>query len=217
PGDLLPDYLHGYLDSLVPPRPPELAAMEAYAKEVDFPIIGPASGQLCYQVARMIGARRIFELGSGYGYSTAWFARAVQENGGGEVHHVVWDEALSERARGHLGALGYDSIVRYHVAEAVATLQATEGPFDLIFNDIDKQAYPDSLPVIAEKLRPGGVLIIDNMLWSGAIFDESDQSASTVGVREFTRLITNDSAWVVSLVPVRDGVIVAYKSDQMNR
>jgi predicted O-methyltransferase YrrM len=212
PGDPLPDYLHSYLDGLVPARPPELAAMEAYAKEVDFPIVGPASGQLCYQVARMIGARRIFELGSGYGYSTAWFARAVQENGGGEVHHVVWDEALSQRARGHLSALGYDGIVRYHVAEAVATLRATDGPFDLIFNDIDKQGYPDSLPVIAEKLRPGGVLIIDNMLWHGAIFDADDTSPSTLGVREFTRRITSDPAWIASLVPVRDGVIVAYKA-----
>ena len=211
-GDPLPEYLHTYLDKLVPARPPELAAMEAYAKEVGFPIIGPASGQLCYQIARMIGARRIFELGSGYGYSTAWFARAVQENGGGEVHHVVWDEALSQRARAHLGALGYDSIIRYHVAEAVETLRATDGPFDVIFNDIDKHGYPDSLPVIAEKLRPGGVLIIDNMLWSGAIFDDADLSPSTVGVREFTRLITTDPRWVTSLVPIRDGVIVAYKA-----
>jgi predicted O-methyltransferase YrrM len=185
--------------------------MERYAKEVDFPIIGPASGYLCYQIARMIGARRIFELGSGYGYSTAWFARAVQENGGGRVHHVVWDEDLSQRARGHLERLGYGELVQYHVGEAVAALRETEGPFDLIFNDIDKQGYPASLPVIAPKLRSGGVLIIDNMLWHGAIFDQSDTSASTEGVREFTRLITTDAGWIASLVPIRDGLIVAYK------
>jgi predicted O-methyltransferase YrrM len=216
--DPLPDYLHRYLDSLVPPRPPELQAMEAYAQEVDFPIIGPASGYLCYQIARMIGARRVFELGSGYGYSTAWFARAVQENlalsgsaGGGAVHHVVWDEELSRKARGHLGALGYGEIVTYHVGEAVAALRAAEGPFDLIFNDIDKHGYPDSLPVIAEKLRPGGALIIDNMLWHGAIFDAGEQSPDTVGVREFTRLVTTDPGWIATLIPVRDGLIVAYK------
>src|SRR5215208_1266653 len=105
--DPIPAYLHEYLDGLVPERLPELQAMEAYAKEADFPIVGPASGYLCYQIARMIGARRVFELGSGYGYSTAWFARAVQENGGGTVHHVVWDDKLSQMARQHLGALGY--------------------------------------------------------------------------------------------------------------
>jgi predicted O-methyltransferase YrrM len=209
--DPIPAHLHSYLDSLVPPRPAELEAMEAYAKEVDFPIIGPASGNLCYQIARMIGARRIFELGSGYGYSTAWFARAVRENGGGVVHHVVWDEGLSQKARGHLAALGYGDIVTYHVAEAVQALRETEGPFDLIFNDIDKHGYPDSLPVIAEKLRPGGVLIIDNMIWHGQIFDDDNHTPATEGVREFTRRITTDPGWIASLVPVRDGVIVAYK------
>jgi caffeoyl-CoA O-methyltransferase len=209
--DPIPAHLHSYLDSLVPPRPPEMQAMETYAKEVGFPIIGPASGNLCYQVARMIGARRIFELGSGYGYSTAWFARAVQESGGGVVHHVVWDEELSHKARGHLSALGYGDIVTYHVAEAVQTLRETKGPFDLIFNDIDKHGYPDSLPVIAEKLRPGGVLIIDNMLWHGAVFDTNDHSPDNEGVREFTRRITTDPGWIASLVPVRDGMIVAYK------
>lgn len=95
--DPVPAQIQEYLDHLVPARAAELQTMEAYAKETGFPIIGPSAGQLCYQVARMIGARRVFELGSGYGYSTAWFARAVQENlaqggaggGAGVVHHVV--------------------------------------------------------------------------------------------------------------------------------
>ncbi|MGQ0571570.1 MAG: O-methyltransferase, partial [Armatimonadota bacterium] len=105
--EILAPEVHKYLDSLVPARPAEMQAMEAYAREHAFPIIGPGAGYFCYMVARMLGARRIFEMGSGYGYSTAWFARAVQENGGGEVYHVVWDEDLSRRARGHLGKLGY--------------------------------------------------------------------------------------------------------------
>src|SRR5262245_16389068 len=100
-----------YVDGLVPTRALELEHMEAYARENGFPIVGPASGQLCYQIARMTGARRVFELGSGYGYSTAWFARAVQENGGGVVHHVVWDEKLTQMAQRHLSALGYDGLI----------------------------------------------------------------------------------------------------------
>ena len=202
------EQLRDYLDSLVPERPAEMRAMEAYAQEHNFPIVGPASGYFCYQVARMIGARRIFEMGSGYGYSTAWFARAVQENGGGEVFHVVWDETLSQQARGHLEALGYGDLIRYRVGEAVQALRETEGPFDLIFNDIDKQAYPESLPVIEEKLRPGRVLIIDNMIWSGRIFDDSDQCPATQGVRELTRRITSSPDWIVSLIPIRDGLIL---------
>ena len=205
------DQLSTYLNSLVPERRAEVQKMEAYAQEHGFPIIGPAAGHFCYLIARLAGAKRIFELGSGYGYSTAWFARAVQENDGDEVFHVVWDEELSQRARKHLSALGYDDIVRYHVGEAVAALRETSGQFDLIFNDIDKEGYPDSLDVIEEKLRPGGVLIIDNAIWSGRVFDDSEQDASTKAIRETTRRLTNNQKWLASIVPIRDGLLVAFR------
>lgn len=203
--------LRDYLDGLVPERPSELQKMEAYADEHGFPIIGPTSGYLCYQLARMIGARRVFELGSGYGYSTAWFARAVQENGGGVVHHVVWDDDLSQMARGHLAALGHSDLIQYHVSEAVEALRQTDDTFDLIFNDIDKAGYPASLPVIEAKLRSGGLLIIDNMIWGGDVWDDSDQSEDTKGIRIFTQQITTSPHWIASLIPIRDGLIVAYK------
>ena len=208
---LIPETLMNYIDSLVPPRQPEMQAMEEQAEKMDFPIVGPASGYLCYQVARMLAAKRIFELGSGFGYSTAWFAKAVAENGGGEVFHVVWDEEMSRQARTHMTALGYEKIVRYHVGEAVQTLRETPGPFDLIFNDIDKEDYADSLPVIAGKLRHGGVLIVDNMLWHGYIFDSKDKTPATESIRKLTEMLTHSPEWITSLVPVRDGVMLAYK------
>ena len=213
-GERLAPALSRYLEELVPPRPDELAAMEAYGREARFPIVGPAAGQFCYLVARMIGACRVFEMGSGYGYSTAWFARAVKENGGGRVFHVVWDEDLSQRAQQHLRALGLHDVIEYRVGEAIQTLRETAGEFDLIFNDIDKQAYPSSLPVVAEKLRPGGVLIVDNMLWQGRIFDGNDRSATTEGVRELTRLLVTDPNWKTSLVPIRDGLLIAYRESR---
>lgn len=200
-----------YVADLVPQREAELREMETYAEANDFPIIGPACGYYCYQLARMIKAKSVFELGSGYGYSTAWFARAVQENGGGVVHHTVWDEELSGRARRHLSKLRGGNFVQFHVAEAVETLRKTDGPFDIIFNDIDKQHYPASLPVCKEKLRSGGILIIDNMLWHGRIFDPADKSQATRGVHEFTKQIRQDDDFIVSLAPMRDGMIVAYK------
>jgi predicted O-methyltransferase YrrM len=200
-----------YLDSIVPPREPELAAMETDAARTRFPIVGPAAGQFCYLIARLVNARSVFELGSGFGYSTAWFARAVRENGGGVVHHVVWDEDLSKRARRHLAALELDDLVQFHVAEAVETLRTTPGPFDLIFNDIEKQQYPASLPIIHDRLRPGGMLIVDNMLWHGRVIDPADDHPTTAGVRELTRLLTTDPAWFASLAPIRDGLIAAMK------
>lgn len=201
-----------HLEALVPPRPPELVRMERVARKTDFPIIGPAVGQLCYLLARAIGARSVFELGSGYGYSTAWFARAVKENGGGVVHHVVWDDVLSQRARKHLAALALDDVVRYTVGEAVEALRRADGEFDLIFNDIDKRGYPDALPVIESKLRSGGLLLTDNLLWSGRIFDAKDRSPDTQGVRKLTRMVMKSPRWTASIVPIRDGVLVARKN-----
>jgi len=208
---IVSDQIETYLQSQVPPRPAEMQDMEEYAWHTGFPIIGPTCGYLCYQMTRISGARQVFEMGSGYGYSTAWFARGVQENGGGTVHHVVWDGELSEMARKHLKVLGYDGLINYHVSEAIQTLRSMPGQFDLIFNDIDKDGYPDALPVIKEKLRPGGVLLVDNVLWSGRIFDPHDQSASTQGIRRFVDMIESDPDWAVTTFPIRDGLMIAYK------
>lgn len=208
--DLHHPELSGYLDGLVPPRPLELQRMEEYARENAFPIIGPAAGAHCRLVARAIGATSICELGSGFGYSTAWFCTAVRENGGGTVHHTVWDADLSERAKRHLGILGFADLVQFHLGEAVATLKNLPGPFDLIFCDIDKEGYPGALPVIYEKLRIGGVMIVDNVLWSGRMF-EGDSSPATIAILEFTQLVTKDPRWISSVVPIRDGLLVAVK------
>lgn len=207
------EQLSAYLNDLVLERPSEMQKMEAYAEEHGFPIIGPAAGQACYLIARLMDAHRIFELGSGYGYSTAWFARAVRENGGGEVYHTVWDEELSQKARQHLEALGYGELVRYRVGESVQALRELPGneTFDLIFNDINKEGYPSSLDVIYERLRPGGALIIDNMLWSGRVMDEEDTSENTEAIRTTTRRLTDGERWISTLLPIRDGLIVAYR------
>lgn len=205
--------LTAWLDGLVPTRPAELQAMEAEAARAGFPIIGPACGQLCYLLARLAGAREVFELGSGFGYSTAWFARAVAENGGGRVHHTVWDQALSDRARAHLAALGLGGIVTFHVGEAVAALREVGGPFDLVFLDIDKVGYPAALPEIRDRLKPGGLLIADNLVWSGRVLDPADASPDTEAIREFTRRVTGDPAWAATILPVRDGLLAARRSD----
>jgi caffeoyl-CoA O-methyltransferase len=208
---LLHPLLSGHVDGLVPERHPRLREMEARAGRDRFPIIGPAAGHFCYLVTRMIGARTVFEMGAGFGYSTAWFARAVRENGGGQVVHTVWDDDLSREAREHLEALGLAELVRFQVSESVQALRRAEGPFDLIFCDIDKEGYARALPAIESRLRVGGVLIVDNALWHGRVFDPTDRSPSTEGVRELTRRLTEDPTWSTSLVPIRDGLFVALR------
>jgi len=209
--EIIYDKLQEYLTTLVPSREPVLQEMEEYAEKNDFPALGPVCGYYCYQLARMMRATSVFELGSGYGYSTAWFAKAVRENGGGVVHHTVWDDTLSAMAKEYLNRLGLDDLVEFHNAEAVETLRKSPGTFDIIFNDIDKEGYPESLPVIKNKLRSGGLLIIDNMIWHGQILDPNDHEKSTEAIRRFTHDVTTDSDWIVSLTPIRDGMIVAYK------
>lgn len=201
--------LLGYLESLVPSRHPAMEAMERYAQETDFPIVGPIVGQFLYLITRISGARRVFEMGSGFGYSTAWFALGVQANGGGEVYHVVWDEQLSQKARHYLGQMGLDSVVRFHVSEAIEQLQRTDGPFDIIFNDILKEDYPRSVPFIKPKLRPGGLAIFDNALWHGALFDPHDRTPQTEAIRTVNRMLADDPDFECSLIPLRDGVLVA--------
>src|SRR5207237_801689 len=143
--NLLSRRVAAYMDELVPPRAVRLAELEVEARRTGFPIIGPATGHLCYLLTRLSNARQVFELGSGFGYSTAWFARAVKENGGGIVHHVVWDDRLSREAPERLVAVGLGDVVQFHVGEAVATLQPAAGPFDVIVSAIDKQDYPKAL------------------------------------------------------------------------
>lgn len=209
--ELLNPTVSTYLQQLAYHGDSVLTEMEERARADGFPIVGPVVGRICYQIARMIGARRVFELGSGFGYSTLWFARAIAENGGGEVHYTVWDEALARDAREYLRRAGLDHLVRFHVGEAADALKQARGTFDLIFNDIVKHQYPASLPVIKDKLRVGGVLIVDNMLWGGRVFDEYDATEATEGVREATRLLFTDREFVATLLPVHDGVVVALR------
>jgi len=211
PGSLDLSTISRYQEEIMPERPEVLREMEARARQERFPIVGPAVGQLLYVLTRLSRARRVFELGSGFGYSTAWFAMGVRDNGGGEVMHVVWDEALSNSARGYLGRLGLDGIVQYRVGEAVSELSKTSGTFEIIFNDINKKGYPASFPVIKSRLAAGGLLIVDNMLWSGRVLDPAADDPDTAGVRELTRTVFADPGFASVLLPLRDGVMLALR------
>jgi len=208
------DYLNSIGRGSDPAIDRVLTRLEAEAEKSNFPIIGPAAGRFCYFMARVTGARNIFELGSGFGYSTIWFARAIREQGCiGRVHHTVWDEKLSDDARKNLKEAGLENLVEFHCAEAVATLKQTPGPFDLIFNDIDKEGYPSAIPVVKSKLRKGGIFITDNVLWHGRAFDPGNHEESTEAIRAFTRTMSEDPDFVSTLVPIRDGLWTAWKTN----
>jgi len=190
---------------------PILRRLEEEAAREKFPIIGPVAGHMLYVVARTLRARAVFELGSGYGYSTLWFCRAVRENGGGVVHHTVWDERLHRRAVENVREAGYADLVRFHLGEAVRTLEGIDETFDLFFNDIDKEGYPASLPVIKKRLKVGGALLVDNMFLGGKIADPSADSPSRRGVKAILEAVRADRDFVSHILPMRDGVLYALR------
>jgi len=192
---------------------PVLLEMEAEGRERGFPIIGRLVGVTVELLARSIGARCVFELGSGFGYSAYWFARAVGP--GGEVHCTDGDPANEAKALGYLGRAGLDAPVRWHVGDAVSNLAQVDGDFDIVYDDIDKIGYPDAWRAAAERIRVGGLYICDNVLWSGAVADPAGEHgrdrATTEAILEHNRLIAEDARYVSSIVPTRDGVMVALR------
>jgi predicted O-methyltransferase YrrM len=199
--------LDHYVTDLLPEREPVISEMEAYAKERDVPIVGPAVATLLTVLARSIGARRVCELGSAIGYSTAFFARAVGP--GGSVLYTDSSESNAKRARGYLERLGLLDRVEIKIGEAVTTLEATSGEFDVVFIDIDKDGYPRALDAAAPRVRPGGYLLADNVLWSGKVVDPAVRDPATEGIREFNRRLFSRRDFESVIVPLRDGVAIA--------
>ncbi len=205
--DIVPAALDRYILDLLPPREPVIAEMEAFAAEHDVPIVGPAVGTLLEILARSIGADRVFELGSAIGYSTAFFARAVGR--GGQVTYTDGSAEKAEQARGYLERLGFLDRVTIRVGDAVSALDATTGYYDLIFIDVDKDGYPQALQAAAPRVRRGGYLVADNVLWSGKVVDAGVTDAATEGIRQFNRRLFALSEFRTVIVPLRDGVAIA--------
>ncbi|MGQ0668748.1 MAG: O-methyltransferase [Actinomycetota bacterium] len=202
-------YMRGLLARL---DEPVLLEMEAEAEERGFPIIGRLVGATVEVLARAVGARRAFELGSGYGYSAYWFSRAV--GSGGEVHCTDGDPENERKALDYLGRAGLIGPIRYHVGEAIETLEATPGEFDVVYNDIDKGGYPAAWRVARERIRTGGLYICDNVLWSGrvvALDPDDTRPHYTEAILEHNRLIAEDERYLSTIVPTRDGVMVALR------
>ena len=184
--------------------------MEEVARERDFPIVGPLVGRSLIVLARAIGARRVFELGSGYGYSALHFARAVGD--GGTVHCTELGEENVRLAEGFLRRAGVWDRVTYHREEATAALRKVGGTWDIVYNDVDKDGYPDTVDLAYAHLRPGGLFLTDNVLWSGRILEgRDDGSPATRGVKEFTRRLFAHPGFLTTIDPVRDGLAVALR------
>lgn len=201
-----------YLDALAPPGDPVLAEMEKRGEERDFPIVGRVVGRFLEQQARGIGARRVVELGSGFGFSAYFFARAVGE--GGRVVCSELDESNAAAAEGFLSRAGLWDRVDFHVGDAAEVLAGVEGDVDVVFCDADKPRYPEHWRNAAERIRVGGLYVCDNTLWYGrAATGEPtpDREGWTEAIREHNEAVFADDRYLASLLPLRDGVLTALR------
>ena len=206
---MLAEGLQDYLQRLNATDDPILGAMHDRARRDGFPIIGPQVGRLVHLLARSIGAHTVVELGSGFGYSAHWFASAVGPRG--TVHLTDWSQDRLDSAQTHLEEAGLWDRCVAHCGDALELFEAFEGVADVVFMDVDKDAYPKVVDLLDRRLRIGGLLIVDNTLWQGRVYG-LDEDPSTQGIRELTQLLWNDSRFTCSLIPLRDGVTIALRT-----
>ncbi len=207
-GDIVFPHVEKYLENLETTRDAVLAEMERQAQTGDFPIVGPLVGRMLCLLARSVGAKRIMELGSGFGYSGYWFARALPEDG-----ELILTEGSAKNMAQARESFRQGSVrcrVRFEVGDAFEVLDRLRGEFDIIFNDVDKEQYPTAFHKAVPRVRRGGYFISDNMLWGGRVVNDVSHP-TTRGVLELTRLLFQSPNLYTMILPIRDGVSVSLK------
>ncbi len=200
--------IEDYILGLYSPVNDVFSDMEKQAERSDVKIVGPFVGRALFQLCAIKGSINIFELGSGFGYSALWFALALGEEG-----KIVCTDKLSENSElawSYFARAGQEKKLQFLCGDALSTLADFPKGFDIIFNDIDKEEYPQVIELAWEKLNPGGMLITDNVLWSGRVVRD-DGSEATEGVSEFNKAIFSDPRFFSTILPVRDGLGVSLK------
>lgn len=221
--DILHPSIDTYLHDIIPERDTVLSEMEAHARANRFPIVGPLVGRVLHQLVLLTNPARIFEMGSGFGYSAYWMAKALR-NPEASIICTDGSQENADRAAGYLARGGIADRIDYRVGNALSIIDETEGDFDIIYNDIDKDGYPDAFRKAIPRLRSGGLFITDNMLWGGRVVTQDTESspeggddtqqwlhAATIGVKELTRLLYSSEEVFTTIIPLRDGVSVAIK------
>jgi len=201
--------IESYIASLDAQSDPVLAAMEALAERRRFPIVGRQAGMLLGVLTHAVRAHRVLELGSGYGYSALWFARALPPDG----KIICTDLSRDNRdlALGYFRTTGLEAKMEFLVGDALAVAREQKPGFDIIFVDIDKEAYPAVLDVAVPLLVSGGLLLTDNVLWSGRVADPAVNDAATEAIRTFNRLAFSRADLESVIIPLHDGIAVCRK------
>jgi predicted O-methyltransferase YrrM len=212
--NLTPEPVTAYLATLRTDPHPQLAVIDREGRAEGLPLVYPDTGALLHTLARSCGARRILEIGTAIGYSTLWLATALPPDGA--LITMEYDGARAARARDHFAAAGYGDRVSVIVGDATRFLHKVAGPFDLIFQDSDKKLYEPMLDRLVDLLRPGGLLVADNILWNGEVVpgyvaDRKYSEEDTAALVAFSKRIATDPRLYSSFLQVGDGVSVSVR------
>ncbi len=212
----LDDVLHQYLLDVSVDEDPVARALRARTATLEehYMQISPEQGQFFKLLLRMMNAQQVIEVGTYTGYSALCMAQMVGVRG--QVVCCDISEEWTAIGREFWQQAGVAERIDLRLAPALETLeqmrQAGEaGRFDFAFIDADKGNYQAYYEHLLDLIRPGGVIAVDNTLWSGRVADPSEQESDTVAIREFNRMLASDSRVMVSLVPIGDGLTLARK------
>jgi len=197
-----------YLDKLLTQSDPLLAEMEEYAAEHRVPIADREVSRFVEITARSTGARRALEIGMAIGYTVVHLARGMGE--GSTVVTIEPSDEMIGAATGYLKRAGLLDRVEIERGKALEVMSTLEETFDLLFIDAVKEEYSQYLDLGLQKLRSGGVVIVDNLLWGGKVAGDDKESA-TVALREFNRYFINHPQLTAEVLPVGDGLGYAVK------
>ena len=205
--------IEGYLAALDPGDPP-FARVAAEGEALRLPIVNPAVGRFLEMLVIATGTRRVLEIGTANGYSALWLARSLPPDG--EIFTMEIDPERAGLARGHFQEAGLAERVSVIVGDAARMAHKVAGPFDLIFNDGDKLQYEPLLDRLVSLLRPGGVLVTDNVLWDGEVVPglvtpPRREPADTTAIASYNRRLAADDRLATSFLPLRDGLAVSVR------
>lgn len=168
---------------------------------------GHYQGRLLSMISKLIRPRRILELGTYTGYSAICLAEGLQL--GGELHTIDINEELVDLQKKYFELSDYRDQIHQHLGPALEVIPTLKGKFDLVFMDADKPNYPAYLDIIVDRINPGGILLTDNVLWSGKVVEEIKQDDfSTMALVEFNKRIANDPRLETVMLPIRDGLSI---------
>jgi len=219
--DVLSDRIRRFVRAATPPADETLVEMHEYAEASGFPHVGPEVGATLRLLARMVDAERVFEFGSGFGYSAYWFAGAVPADGEVVLTEVDADELKT--AEEYLAAGGVADRAQFELGDALETIREYDGPFDAVLIDNEKHRYVEAFEAVRSKVPEDGVVIADNAIAAGPLDtdailahleggDPGEMDDSTAGVVAYLDSVRADPAFETVVLPLGEGIAVSYRT-----